>query len=134
MRALNTAATGMQAQALSQLQPDHRQGDRDAATGTQHRIEVAVVRVVVVVEVAAEIQVAEKELIERAQALQMRGIGRQAALEPGQQLIDIAEHLLHIEVGVVVLGQAGRGLQQRKVLVAVHQTAEIFQRRGDVEL
>lgn len=45
-----------------------------------------------------------------AQALQLGRIARQAALEAGQQLIDIAQHLLHIELRVFVLRQADGGL------------------------
>ncbi len=53
----------------------------------------------------------EEELVERAQLLQGCCVGRDAALEAGQQLVHIAQHLLHIQVGIFVLRQAGNGLQ-----------------------
>ena len=124
----------MQAQALRQLDPQHRQRDLDAAPRAQHHVEVAVVRVAVVVDVAAEAQVAKEELVERAQPLQRRGIGGQAALQARQQLVDVAQHLLHVEIGVFVLRQAGRRFQQREMVVALHQRAEVFQRRRDFEI
>jgi hypothetical protein len=53
--------------------------------------------------------------------------------QTGLQLIDIAQHLLHIEVGVFVLGQAGGSFQQREVNVIGHQRRKIIQRRGAVK-
>ena len=123
-------APGLQVQALGQLHPQHCQRNRDTASRAKHGVEVAVVRIVVIVDVAAETQIVEKELIQQAQALQRRRIGRQTALEPRQQLIDIAQDLLHVEFGIFVLRQTGRRFEQRKVLVALYQRAEIFKGGG----
>ena len=97
---------------------------------------MAVVRVAVVIDIAAEAQVAKEELVERAQALQRRRIGRNPALQPSQQLVDVAQHLLHIEVRVFVLRNADGGFEQRKVVVALHQRAEVLEgrRRGQIQL
>src|SRR5207245_6596762 len=85
----------------------------------------------VFVDVSAEAQVAKGKLGERTQTLQGRRIGGQAPLQAGQQLVYIAQHLLHVELGVLVLGQADGGFQQRKMLVALHQAGEVLQRRRD---
>ncbi|MNG23246.1 hypothetical protein D3C84_1078310 [compost metagenome] len=69
----------------------------------------------------------KEELIEGAQSLQRRGVGRQAAPQAGQQLVDVAQHLLHVEFGVFVLCQADRSLEQGKLVVAPHERAEILQ-------
>ena len=122
-------AAGVQAETLGQLDPEHRQRDLDAAARAQHHVDVAVVRVAVVVDVAAEAQVAEEELVERAQPLQRRRVGRDPALQARQQLVDVAEDLLHVQIGVFVLGDAGRGLQERELVVALHQHAEVLQWR-----
>ena len=114
-------AARIQAQAHGQFQPQHRQRDRDAPAGAQHGIEETVVRVVVVVDVAAKTQVPKKELVQCAQALQLGRIARQAALEAGQQLIDIAQHLLHIELRVFVLRQADGGFEQGEMRIALHE-------------
>ena len=126
--------TRIQAQPAGQLQPQHRQCDRYAAPGFEHSIEVAVVRVVVVVDVAAKAQITKKELIERAQLLQRRRIQRQPALDACQQLIHIAQHLLHVQFGVIVLSQTDGGFQQRKVLITLNQTGEILQRRRCIQI
>ncbi|MNK64961.1 hypothetical protein D3C87_842460 [compost metagenome] len=125
-------AARLQAQALRQFHPQHGQRDRNAAAGAQHGVQVAVVGVVVVVDVAAEIQVAEEELVQRAQPGQRRGVGRQAALEAREQLVDVAQHLLHVEFGVFVLRDAGGRFEQRKVVIAADQRLEIFQCRGNL--
>jgi hypothetical protein len=108
-------APGKQAQALRQFDPQHSQGNLVATAGAQHDVQVTVVGVAVVIDVAAEAQVAKEKLIERAQALQRRCIGGQSALEARQQLIHVAQHLLDIEVGVFVLGNAGRRFEQGKL-------------------
>ena len=112
----------IQVQPQRQFQPQHGQRDGNAAPGFQQHIEETVVGVVVVVDVAAEIQVEKEKLVQGPQALQGRRIRRHTPLQAGQQLVHIAQHLLHIELGVFVLRQAGGSLQQWKVLVALHQT------------
>ncbi|MDQ0587066.1 hypothetical protein QFZ47_001175 [Variovorax paradoxus] len=126
-------AARLQAQPLRQFHPQHRQRNGNAAARAQHGVQVAVVGVVVVVDVAAEIQVVEEELVERPKPGKRCGIGRQPALEAGEQLVDIAQHLLHVEVGVFVLRQAGGSLEQRKMVVALHQRFEIRQGRGNLK-
>ena len=121
-------AARIQAHAHGQFEPQHRQRDWNAPARAQHGVEVAVVRVVVVVDVAAKAQVPKKELVQRAQPLQLGRIARQAALEAGQQLIDIAQHLLHIELRVFVLRQADGSFQQGKMRIALHEAGEILQR------
>ena len=114
-------AARVQPQPDGQLQPQHGQRDWNAAPRAHHGVEVAVVGVVVVVDVAAKAQVAKEKLVQRAQALQLGRVARQPALEAGQQLVNIAQHLFDIQVGVFVLRQADGGLQQRKVRIALHQ-------------
>jgi hypothetical protein len=58
----------------------------------------------------------------------VRSIGRDTALQAREQLVQVAKHLLQIEIGVFVLRDAGRGFQQREMLIALHQGAEILQR------
>ena len=121
-----------ESQALGQLNPQHRQADRDAAAGAQHGIHITVVRVVVIVDVATKAELPVEEVAEQPQALQGRCIHRDAAFDAGQQLVDIAQHLLDVQLGVLVLRQAAGGFKQRKVLVALHQAGKVFKRRGNV--
>ncbi len=125
---------GLEPQALGQLQPEHRQRDLDAPAGAQHRVDIAVVGVGEVVEIAAEAQVVEEELVERAQAVQVGRVGRDPAAQPLEQAVDLVQHLLHVEVGVLVESQAGGRLQQGKVIVAPDQGTEIVQGAGRLEL
>ncbi len=112
--------------AAGELQPQHSQRDRYAATGFEDRVQVAVVRVVVVIDVSAKVQIAEEKLVEHPQALQRWGIGWQATFDAGQQLINIAEHLLHIQIRVLILGHADGGFQQRKMLVTLYQAGKVL--------
>ena len=93
-----------QADALGQLHPHHRQGYGDAPARAQHGVEVAIVGVVVVVDVAAKVQVAVEELVQGTQPLQQCRVARQSAFKAGEQLVHVAQHLLHIQLGVFVLG------------------------------
>ncbi|MDT4859949.1 hypothetical protein FQZ97_944810 [compost metagenome] len=123
-------APRLQAQPLRQLQPEHPQGDRNAAPGPEHRVEVAVVGVVVVVDVAAKTHVAKEELVERPQPLQRVGGVVAAPAHPGQQLVHVAQHGLHIHLGIFVLRDGGGGFQQRQAVIVGHQRGEIAQGRG----
>ena len=114
---------------LGQFHPQHRQADGNAPACAQHRVQVAVVGVVVVVDVARKAQVGIKELVEHVQPLQRRGIAGQAPADAGLHLVHIAQQLLHIQLRVLVLRDAGGGFEQRKVLVALHQASEILQGR-----
>ena len=127
--ARKTHPAHMQTQPLGQLHPQHRQADGNAPPRAQHRIQVAVVGVVVIVDVARKAQVGIKELVEHVQPLQRRGIAGQASADAGLHLVHIAQQLLHIQLGVLVLRDAGGGFEQRKVLVALHQASEILQGR-----
>src|SRR5690242_12581174 len=93
-------ATRLQSEAMRQFHPQDGQRDRYAAARAQDGIEVTVVRVVVIVDVAAEAQVMKEKLVERTQPVQRRRIGGQTALEAREQLVHVAEHLLHVELGV----------------------------------
>jgi hypothetical protein len=126
-------AARLQAQALRQFHPQHRQRDGDAAAGAQHGVQVAVVGVVVVVDVAAEVQVVEEELVQCAQPGERCGVGRQAPLQAGQELVDVAQDLLDVQLGVLVLRQAGGGFEQREMVIAVDERFEIFQSGGDLK-
>ncbi|MDB5859251.1 MAG: transglutaminase, partial [Ramlibacter sp.] len=57
---------------------------------------------------AAEAEIAEEKLVQRAQPLQRRGVGGNAALQARQQLVDVAQHQLQVEVRVFVLRKARR--------------------------
>ena len=70
-------------------------------------MKVAVVGVGVVVEVAAVGQVLEEELVQDPKTVQVGCVGREAATNPLEQGVYLNQHLLHIELGVFVLGQAG---------------------------
>src|SRR4051812_844912 len=107
----------MQAYALRKLYPEDGQRDLDAAARAQHHVEIAVVRVAIVVDVAAEAQVTEEELVERAQPLQCRGVGWNAALQAREQLVDVTQHQLQVEIGIFILREAGRGFEQGEMLV-----------------
>ena len=47
-----------------------------------------------------------------------------------RKLVDIAEHLLHVELGVLVLRQAGGGFEQRKMIVALDERTKILEGGG----
>jgi len=106
----------LQPQALRQLQPQHRQRDGDAAARAQHGMQVAVVRRVVVVGVAGKAQLAVEEMVQQAQALQLARVGRQPPRQARLQRVHVGQHLLHVQLGIFVLRQAGGRLQQRQGL------------------
>jgi hypothetical protein len=60
---------GTQSNALRQLQPQHRQADGDTSARAQHHMQVAVVGIVVIIEVAAKAKFVKEKLIEKAQLL-----------------------------------------------------------------
>ena len=74
-----------EADLLRELDVEHRERDRYAAPRAQHLVQVAVARVVVVVDVAGEAQLVEEEPVQHAQALQRHRIGGKPALEPGRR-------------------------------------------------
>ena len=84
----------------------------------------------------------EEKLVQYAQALQCRAVGGNPAFETRQQLVHITQHLLYIQLGVFVLRDRYRGLQQRKLrftsaavtLVLVDQQTEIRQRGEDFKI
>ena len=121
-------ASHREAQPLRQLHPQHRQGDGDTTARAHQHLHEAVVRVVVIVDVAAEVQILKKELIENAQLLQRAGIHRNAALDAGQKLVRIIQYRLDIQVRVFVLCQADCGFKQSKVGVALYQSGKVVQR------
>lgn len=123
-------ARGGQPQALSQLQPYHRQSNWNRAARAQNNTHIAVARVVKMIQVGRKIQITVKELIQYAQLLQWPGICRHTALHTGQQLIHIIEHPLHIQRGVFILAQADSCLQKGKLSITVNQRCKIFQRCG----
>ena len=54
----------------------------------------------------------------------------QSSLQARLKLINLTQHLLYIQLGVIVLAQADGGLQQGKVRIAFHQRVEVGDRRG----
>ena len=52
-----------------QLDVQHRQGDRDATARREHPVQIAVVRIVVVVDVAGKPELLEEEAVQPAQPL-----------------------------------------------------------------
>ena len=58
---------------------------------------------------ATELEVTIKKLAEHAQLMQWRGIGGDAPLQACLELINFTQHLLHVQLGVVVLAQANGG-------------------------
>ena len=63
-------------------------------------------------------------------ALQRTGVGRQAPAYACKQLVHLAQDLLDVQVRVFVLTDADGRLEQRKLLVALHQGGKVFQRGG----
>jgi hypothetical protein len=124
---------GRQARLGRQLDVKHGQGHRNAAPRLQHPVQVAVLRIVEIVRVAAEPQLVEEVAVEHAQAVQRRGIGRQAAAEALAQPVHLVDHGLHIQPRLGVLTQQSGGLQQREMRVVGHQGGEIFQGAGGLE-
>ena len=116
---------------MRKFEPQNGQRDRDRATRFQHHVDITVVRIVVVVDVAAKTQVAEEELVDGAQFLQRHCVGRNAPLQPCQQLVYLTQDLLHIEFRVFVLGDADGRFEQGELGVAVHQRLEVFKRCRD---
>ena len=109
----------MNADTLRQLHPQNRQRHWNAPARMEQSVQVAVVGIVIVVDVAGETQFAVEKLVQRAKALQRRRVSRKPALQACQQLVNIAQHLLNIEAGVFVLGQRDSRFKQRKVLIAL---------------
>jgi hypothetical protein len=124
---------GRQARLGRQLDVKHGQGHRNAAPRLQHPVQVAVLRIVEIVRVAAEPQLVEEVAVEHAQAVQRRGIGRQAAAEALAQPVHLVDHGLHIQPRLGVLTQQSGGLQQREMRVVGHQGGEVFQGAGGLE-
>jgi hypothetical protein len=100
--------------------------DGNAPARAQHGIQVAVFGVVVVVDVAGKAQVGKKNWLSMRRRCNA-GHRRASGAAAGQQLVHIAQQLLHIQLGVFVLRQAGGGFEQGKVLVALHQRGKILQ-------
>ena len=124
-----TDSARVQIQAGGQLQPQHRQRDGNTPSPAQQRIQVAVIGVVIVVDIATKPQILKEELVQQAQLLQRRCVAWQATLQARQQLVDSAQHLLNIQLGIIVQRQTGGCFKQRKVLVALNKAGKILQRR-----
>ncbi len=94
---------------------------------------MAVVGIVVVVEVAAEAQLAEEKAIQNADFLLDVGVVRHAALQAHHQLVDLGQRALQIEIGIGVLRKRQRRLGERQTVVFGDQRAEIVEnpRRRD---
>ena len=74
--------------------------------------------------------VLKKKLVQEAQPVHRRRIRRDATLEPRQHLIDLTQHLLHIQIRVFVLRQAHGCLKQRKPVITLHQRRKVAKRCG----
>jgi len=116
----------------SQLQPDQRHTDGNAAPRLQHMVDVAVGRVVVIVEIAAKTQLAIEELVEHAQALQRIGFAGQALEQAHLQPVQLGAGRLQVEIGHGILGDADCRLHQRQVVIALHQRCKVLQGRWRV--
>ena len=119
-----------QANALAQFQPQHRQADGNAQTGGHHHIQIAVVRVIVVVHIARKAQVGVEKVVELAQLVQSVCAGQDAALQSCRPVVHVAEHLLNVQRGKFILRQADGGFQQGELVVTLHQTGEVVQGAG----
>ena len=117
-----------QAQRAGQLQPNQRQRNRNPDPALQNLMDEAVRGVVVVIDVAAKAQVFVKKPVERAQARQGRVLASYATVQPLHQMVHGRQGGLNIELGIFVLGHANCRLQQREVVVGLHQRLEIVQR------
>jgi hypothetical protein len=108
-------------------------GERDR---TPRRVcstaQVAVLRVVVVVDVAGEAELLKKKRLSSATAASAPRPG-DARLQARRQRVDLGEHALAIERGVVVVGQGDRRLQDRKARVVGDERGEILERGRRVE-
>jgi hypothetical protein len=93
------------------LQIQHRQRDRDTAPALEHHVQVAVIRVVVIVDVRPEAQFAKEVTVQNADALLDVGIVRNAALDAQGEFVDLREHGLQIEIGIGVLRERERRLR-----------------------
>ena len=117
-----------QAQRAGQLQPNQRQRNRNPDPALQNLVDKTVRRVVIVIDVAAKAQVFVEKPVERTQARQGRVLAPHAAVQPLHQMIHGRQGRLHIELRIFVLCHANRRLQQREVVVGLHQRLEIVQR------
>lgn len=106
---------------LGQFDIDHGQRDGDAAPGREHPVDVAVVGIVIIVDVAGKGHFLEEEMVEHAQLLDLRSVRGQALLELGGQRIE--RHLLfgEIHLGIEVLTQRQGGFEQGNRIVLAHQ-------------
>ena len=84
------------------------------------------------VDVAAKAQLLVEKLVQLTQLVQGVRLGHQATLELGAELVYLAQHLLNVQAGVFVLGQADRGFQQGKLVIALHQGGEVVECRGQL--
>ncbi len=55
-------------------------------------------------------------MVQQAQALQLARVGRQPPRQARLQRVHVGQHLLHVQLGIFVLRQAGGRLQQRQGL------------------
>ena len=105
----------------------------DAAPALQHEVEVAVPRVVVVVDVAREAELLEEEAVEQAQPLHRRGVAGDARLQPRSESVDLGEDALAVERGIVVLGDRERRLRHRQARVVGDERGEVLERGRGVQ-
>jgi hypothetical protein len=116
-----------QADLLAEFHVEDGQRDRNTPALLEHHVQVRIVRIVVVVRVGAEAEIAIEEMIEQAQALDGRRSLRDPALQAQGQNIQGCQFGLQVQVRIGVLGDRQRGLGERDRVVVGHEAGEVVQ-------